>query len=330
MGRPSKSLANLAVVCPVFNAASFIPERLPIFRELVAAGAQLVFIDDCSTDGGFDILAAELGGAENVGLIRQRKNGGAGVARNAGFKSVDRPYTLFFDIDDRIDIKVLVRAVDLAKEAKADVQISSYFVEDDKGKRQCSPIAEDAGILKKAREKFHDGSFDIRAFPKVLRLTNYPWNKIIDTEFAREIDFRFGSTRVQNDVLAHWTVLLAARRITLFPEVYMTHLVSRDLNQITNDFGPNRLEMFDALEQVDTELLNDPAARSIGLNEFMVFKSKLIGWARARMKPQFVDAFEDRAVQHIRETRVSDLVLLLGEEPGLAAQYSRVFLKRSM
>ncbi|WP_299085819.1 glycosyltransferase [uncultured Ruegeria sp.] len=330
MEHTSKSLANLAVVCPVFNAVNFIPERLSIFRELVAAGAQLVFIDDLSTDGGFDTLATEFGGAENVELIRQCRNGGAGVARNAGFKSVDRPYTLFFDIDDRLDIEALVRAVSLAKDATADVQISSYYVEDDKGKRKCSPMAGDAGILREVRERFCDESFDISAFPKLLRLTNYPWNKIINTEFAREIDFRFGSTRVQNDVLAHWTVLLSARRITLFPETYITHLVSRDLDQITNDFGPNRLEMFDALEQVDAELLNDPVARSIGLKEFMVFKAKLIGWARTRMNPQFAGAFEDRAVQHVRGTRVSDLFLLLGENTGLAAQYSKAIMKRSL
>lgn len=330
MGHAYKNLADLAVVCPVFNAVNFIPERLSTFRELVEAGAQLVFIDDLSTDGGFDILATVFGGAKNVELIRQCRNGGAGVARNAGFKSVDRPYTLFSDIDDLIDTEALTRALNLAKNAKVDVQISSYFVKDEKGKGQCSPWPADARILREVGEKFHYEPFDIRAFPKVLRLTNYPWNKIIDTQFAREINYRFGSTRVQNDVLAHWAALLSARRIGLFPEAYMTHLVSSDLDQITTDFGPNRLELFDALEQVDAELLNDPVVRSIGLKEFMVFKAELIGWARARMSPKFGDAFEDRAFQHLRGTRVSDLLLLLRENPDLAAQYSKVFLERSL
>ena len=328
MDHVSESLSHLAIVCPFFNAKDFVDQRIPDFRELAANGVQLIFVDDCSTDGGADILSRELGSSHSFQVVELDSNSGAGVARNAGLEYVTRPYVLFFDIDDRIDVATLGRAVSLARKSRSEVQISRYLTELDNGNSRASLAGNDKDILAEAEARFSGSCFDIRAYPRILRLTNYPWNKIISTDFARRVGFRFGATRVQNDVLAHWSALLPAQYITVFPESYTTHLVSRGRNQITNDFGLNRLELFDALEEVEEQLLNALRFRSLALNEYMAFKTELISWARDRMSPRFLTVFEDRLARHVHRTQVSDLLIFSKFDSRLAARYSGKIIQR--
>ena len=108
----------------------------------------------------------------------------------------------------------------------------------------------------------------------------------------------------------------------MFSSAYATHLVSPELRQITNDFGPNRMEMFDALEHLESELFEDPLARAIGLAEYMEFKLEIIDWARNRVDCRFAKLFESRVEQHINRMSISDLVFLIRYDPSVAARYT--------
>lgn len=79
---------EISIVIPVFNEAENLPD---LHRELHRACAglkrscEIIFIDDGSTDGSFDVLKRVQAGDHRVTVIRFRKNFGQTAALAAGF-----------------------------------------------------------------------------------------------------------------------------------------------------------------------------------------------------------------------------------------------------
>lgn len=90
-------MAEVAFVIPVYNGAKFLPD---LIESLLAQDADLeiVAVDDGSTDGSSEVLAAY----NRVKLIRQ-SNAGVSAARNAGASHTSSPFLTFIDQDDWLE-----------------------------------------------------------------------------------------------------------------------------------------------------------------------------------------------------------------------------------
>lgn len=92
----------LSIVVPVFNEQESLG---PLYREIVAvAQAQdlqidLVFVDDGSTDGSWDVIAELARTDPRVRGLRFRRNFGKAAALSAGFGAVRGATTMTLDAD---------------------------------------------------------------------------------------------------------------------------------------------------------------------------------------------------------------------------------------
>src|SRR5215212_1996783 len=116
----------LSVVMPVFNERATIDE---IIRRTVAVPlrVQLIVVDDCSTDGTRDMLAAlqqELG----FTLVLQQKNAGKGAALRRGFQEVRGDLVVIQDADLEYSPEEFPELIDLICEGRADVVYGSRFL----------------------------------------------------------------------------------------------------------------------------------------------------------------------------------------------------------
>jgi glycosyltransferase involved in cell wall biosynthesis len=128
MSRIHGALRNplLSVVMPVFNEKTTVEE---IIRRVVAVPLriQLVVVDDCSTDGTRDVLAAlqaELG----FELLLQARNMGKGAALRRGFEAVRGDLVVIQDGDLEYSPEEFPALIDLICQGRADVVYGSRFL----------------------------------------------------------------------------------------------------------------------------------------------------------------------------------------------------------
>lgn len=94
-----KATARVSVIIPAFNAAAFIAETLAALQAQTLTDWEAVVVDDGSTDGTAEVVAAVAARDGRVRLLRQA-NSGPGAARNHGLRETTAPFVLFLDSDD--------------------------------------------------------------------------------------------------------------------------------------------------------------------------------------------------------------------------------------
>jgi glycosyltransferase involved in cell wall biosynthesis len=92
----------LSVVCPTFNRARFLHECVAPFMELPQGMAEVIVVDDCSTDNSEQVCVelVRCYGSDRVRYLRMDRNQGAPGARNRGVTEARGDCLMFVDSDD--------------------------------------------------------------------------------------------------------------------------------------------------------------------------------------------------------------------------------------
>ena len=306
---------DVSVIIPMHNAASTV-ERL--VRSLLAVDTlslQVVVVDDASTDGSGERVAAL--GRDEVVVERFATNRGAGIARNHGFALATGRYTLFFDADDELHPTALAAAVNGLDETDADVAFLPYRYRRGHGSQEGMNVFDVAAWSRYATSPRR--LTRLSDVPQLLGFSSYPWNKVLRTDHFRRTGLHFGGTPVHNDVLGHWLTLLDANGILLLDQPLCTHIVAVGGRNLTNRESRARLSLVDALDETYTELERRPAQRSRYAHHWWDFVLRVGGWATSRLTPDVVDEFNLRMQRHLLRMDLGDFARMrLRRDPLLA------------
>lgn len=91
---------QVSVIIPAFNAAATIGRALESVRTQEGVGAEIIVIDDASSDGTADTVRAAIRPGEHITLLQLPVNCGVSAARNAGIQLARASYLAFLDADD--------------------------------------------------------------------------------------------------------------------------------------------------------------------------------------------------------------------------------------
>ena len=314
---------DVSVIIPMHDAAATVERLVGSLLAIEPLAVEVVVVDDASTDGSPDRVAAL--GRDEVVVERFAVNRGAGIARNRGFELATGRYTLFFDADDEIHPAALAAAVGGLDETSADLAFLPYRYRRGRAVHEGGPGGGHEGM----------NVFDLAAWsryattprrltrlaavPQLLGFSSYPWNKVLRTDHYRRRGLRFGGTPVHNDILGHWLTLLDADSILLLDSPLCTHIVAAGGRNLTNRQSRARLSLVEALEETYTALERRPEQRSRYAHHYWDFVLRVGGWATSRLTPDVVDEFNTRLQHHLLRMDLGDFARMrLRRDPLLA------------
>lgn len=106
---------KVSIIMPVYNAAETLRHSLDSIVTQSFKDFEVVFVNDCSTDGTAVILERfAAGSGVECAILNQPRNSGVAAARNRGLKAAKGEYVAWVDADDVIEPQALERAVSVA------------------------------------------------------------------------------------------------------------------------------------------------------------------------------------------------------------------------
>jgi glycosyltransferase involved in cell wall biosynthesis len=124
---PIPERTKVSVVIPVYNEERWVVEVIRRVKA-VPIPKEIILVDDASTDGTREILAAI--DDEDVRVILQPKNQGKGAALREGFRHATGNIVLVQDADLEYDPREYPRLLQPIIEGRADVVYGSRFIGD--------------------------------------------------------------------------------------------------------------------------------------------------------------------------------------------------------
>lgn len=121
---------EVSVIVPTFNEA----ENVRALADAVAAALagvrfEIVFVDDDSTDGTRDVLAALAADRDTVRVIHRIGRRGLATAVTEGMLSTTAPFLAVIDADLQHDERALPGMLDLLRSGEADVVVGSRYMD---------------------------------------------------------------------------------------------------------------------------------------------------------------------------------------------------------
>lgn len=120
-------MIKISVIIPVYNAKELIKPLLEAINHQSYKDFEIIFVDDCSTDGTYEFLDSFVKNVTyETQLLKLDKNSGPGKARNIGIMKAKGEWCSFVDADDFFNETYLEDMINAASSA-TDVVIATNF-----------------------------------------------------------------------------------------------------------------------------------------------------------------------------------------------------------
>lgn len=318
---------GLAVVIPVWNDPTGLARLLP--QVLSATGITQIIVVDDNSDPPCTAEHPDLtdpAADPRLTWLRSETRRGAGHARNIGLEQVTTPHVLFFDSDDILLPGFADLIADLADPETPAFDFCLFRHVDSRQRAigALDPLPSDQHHWDMIAAPEAPTPLSLAQTARICRISAYPWNKIYRTAFLRENGIRCTEIMVHNDLELHWTGFLRGRDILASSRLCCEHFVHETGQRLTNKSGAERLEVFQALESVQTAIASDAGIAATYADAAAEFYLNLIRWIDGTLAPELRAPFHDKAQNFLRQ-QLSQPVFTLAalRDPRLARRLNR-------
>ncbi|MCL7988415.1 glycosyltransferase [Sphingobacterium sp. lm-10] len=171
----------VSIIIPVYNAYATLPVCLQSLKKLDYPYLQLIFIDDCSTDGSAGLIQRFIDSwtdaiSKEALLIALEHNQGVAAARNTGIDHATGEYIYYVDADDELDPKTIREAVEAAEHNQSDIVGFNWYLAFKTNKRRMTQPAFTSAT--DALEKMMSGSMRWNLWLFLVKRALYEDNQI--------------------------------------------------------------------------------------------------------------------------------------------------------
>ena len=215
MNRPD--LKDISVILPVYNGASTLEACV---QSVMAAGervAEIIIVDDGSTDETVTIAERLSKGSKRIRLIRT-ENHGSYTARLTGIRAAAFPYIAFIDADDRFFSGALDLLAGLMEKYGADTAFGGYLETE-------TPETGGGAAPQPREEEIHVRTLE-ELWPRIMKWKTqeficYIWNKLYRRELFSDLLPAEGLCQGDDVLLTCQYFLKASRIVETTAPVYL-------------------------------------------------------------------------------------------------------------
>lgn len=106
-------MSKVSIIIPVYNKGKYVEEAVTSALNQTYKDIELVIIDDCSTDNGYEILKELADKYKKIILLKNEENKGVIYCRNTAIEASTGEYILPLDADDVIEPTYVEKAVEV-------------------------------------------------------------------------------------------------------------------------------------------------------------------------------------------------------------------------
>lgn len=117
----------VSIIMPTWNSSRYVASSIKSILGQTYGNWELIVTDDCSTDDTMSILQDFARKDKRIRVLRNEKNGGAGVARNNSIAAARGRYLAFCDSDDRWTPDKLETQLEFMKAKNVALCFSPYY-----------------------------------------------------------------------------------------------------------------------------------------------------------------------------------------------------------
>ena len=174
-------MAKISVIIVAYNVEKYIAETLNSAVSQTLKDIEIVVVDDCSTDGTFEIISKYAELDKRIKVIRHEENKSANRARITGFKNSSGEYVMYVDGDDMLSPDACEKAYSAITEEDVDMlgfDMTPQFISTSPDDESLEKNLRDAmrSIEHKVVSISKAGLLDEKAVGGVINFTI--WNKI--------------------------------------------------------------------------------------------------------------------------------------------------------
>lgn len=205
---------KVSILISCYNVEKFLNEGLACVVNQTHKNLEIILVNDGSTDGSGARCEA-IARTDTRIKVFHKENGGLGSARNLGLEKATGDYVYFYDVDDRMELDLIERAVTIAEEKKVDLVMFGMYIYDVRYNQKDEIRFRTREIVSNEALKgvFADN------FIFVKHGNGFVWNKLYRKSFIDQYHFRFGNLRIQQDEIFNMEIYKKIQR------VYITDLV---------------------------------------------------------------------------------------------------------
>lgn len=116
----------VSIITPNYNCARFISQTIESVLAQTYANWEMLIVDDCSTDGSYEIALEYAAKDSRIKVFRNEQNSGAAISRNRAIEESKGEYLAFLDSDDLWMPEKLEKQIAFMHENNCDFSFTEY------------------------------------------------------------------------------------------------------------------------------------------------------------------------------------------------------------
>ncbi len=223
------SLPKISVIVPLYNAEKYIAQCLEsLINQTFKEDYEILVIDDCSTDGSFEIVKSFVKKSNGlIRLIKRKWNSGtAAIPRNMGIRLARGKYVAFIDNDDMFTPNALKDMYEAAEKTQADiVHAEKWLIPKDKSGEINKDTAfgvttyEKNGFVDKITVETDDIAKRVNLFCQERMFWNI-WTSAYRREFLNENYIEFPNMIIADDMIFTFYCICLAKKYVRVPSIF--------------------------------------------------------------------------------------------------------------